>query len=81
MEIGLCQETAIHVCNDDGGLAPVDVGLYFESGKVLGLAQVKELEVGRVVDVPQGIYVVEAQLDRRCAVERVLGFYTVIHII
>ena len=63
LEDGGDEETAVHVGNDNGWFAPVDVGVDLETGEVFGLGEVKELEIDRVVDVAQGVNVIEAQLD------------------
>ena len=73
------QETAVHVGDDDGGAPPVDVGLDFQPFEVLRLAQIKELEIDRVVDMAERVHVVETQLKWGGALERVLSFDSVIH--
>ena len=73
------EETAVHVGDDDRGTAPIDVGLHFQSFEIMRLAQVKELEIDRVVDVAQRIHIVETQLHGRAALEWILGFDSVVH--
>ena len=80
LEDGGHEETAVHVGNDNGGFAPVDVGVDLETGEVFGLGEVKELEIDRVVDVAEGVDVVEAELHMGAALEWILGFDSVRHI-
>ena len=63
------------------GPAPVDVGVDFQTCEIFSFGEVKELEIHRVVDVPQGVDVVEAQLHLSGALERIFGFDSVIHIL
>ena len=40
-----CQETAVHIGDDDCGPSPVDVGLHIQSFEVMCFSQIKELEI------------------------------------
>ena len=81
LEQGGHKKTAVHVGNDDGRFAPVDISLDLQTCKIFSLGQVKELEINRIVDVAQGVDVVKAQLHCSAAFEGILGLNSVrIHI-
>ena len=75
------EETAVHVGDDDRGTTPVDVALHVQSFEILCLSQIKKLEVDRVVDMSQCIHVIKTQLQRCDALEGILGFDSVVHIV